>query len=125
MAARALGFAGYGQEKIVDPQFKEEYPVLLTPLADPIEEQEARRQINEAALACYFGSSGQEIDGVASNNDEMALGAYCKRRASATNSARFIKKCSVPEIACVLIAKLLRGRWFAPSALANSDVSPR
>ena len=55
MAARALGFAGYGQEKIVDPQFKEEYPVLLTPLADPIEEQEARRQINEAALACYFG----------------------------------------------------------------------
>ena len=35
--------------------FKEEYPVLLTPLADPIEEQEARRQINEAALACYFG----------------------------------------------------------------------
>jgi hypothetical protein len=55
MAARALEFAGYGREKIVDPQFKEEYPVLLIPVADPLEEQEARRQINEAALAGYFG----------------------------------------------------------------------
>jgi WD40 repeat protein len=54
MAARALWFSGYGREKIVDPQFKEEYPVLLTPAGDPIEEQEARRKINEAALAGYF-----------------------------------------------------------------------
>ena len=54
MAARALWFSGSGRGKIVDPQFKEEYPVLSTPAGDSIEEQEARRQINEAALAGYF-----------------------------------------------------------------------
>jgi len=48
MAARALGFAGYGREKIADPQSKEQYPILLTPAVDPIDEQKARRQINEA-----------------------------------------------------------------------------
>jgi len=52
MAARALGFAGYGREKIVDPKFNEEYPVLLTTASDPIDEQEARRQINDAT---YLG----------------------------------------------------------------------
>src|SRR5271165_4292311 len=56
MAARALGFAGYGREKIVDPKFNEEFPVLLTRTNDPIDEQEARRRINEAALSAgYFG----------------------------------------------------------------------
>ena len=55
MAARALGFAGYGREKIVDPKFNEEYPVLLTTPIDPIDEQEARREINEADLTGYLG----------------------------------------------------------------------
>jgi WD40 repeat protein len=55
MAARALGFAGYGREKIVDPKFNEEYPVLLSTVNDPIDEQEARREMNEAALTGYFG----------------------------------------------------------------------
>ena len=55
MAARALGFAGYGREKIADPKFNEEYPVLLTTANDPIDEQEARRQINEAARPAILG----------------------------------------------------------------------
>ena len=49
MAARA------GREKIVDPKFNEEYPVLLTTASDPIDEQEARRQINDATFAGYLG----------------------------------------------------------------------
>jgi hypothetical protein len=59
MAARALGFAGYCREKISDPRerarFNEEYPVLLTTANDPIDQQEAGRQINEAVLAGYSG----------------------------------------------------------------------
>jgi WD40 repeat protein/class 3 adenylate cyclase/tRNA A-37 threonylcarbamoyl transferase component Bud32 len=55
MAARALGFAGFGREKIVDPKFNEEYPILLSAANDPIDEQEARQEINEAALIGYFG----------------------------------------------------------------------
>ena len=55
MAARALGFAGFGREKNVDPKFNEEYPILLTTANDPIDEQEARRQINEDLSARYFG----------------------------------------------------------------------
>jgi WD40 repeat protein len=55
MAARALGFVGYGREKIEDPKFNEKYPVLLTTANDPIDEQEARREINEATLTGYFG----------------------------------------------------------------------
>ena len=55
MAARALGFAGFGREKIVDQKFNEEYPVLLSSANDPIDEQEARREINETALTGYFG----------------------------------------------------------------------
>jgi len=57
MAARAHWFSGYGREKIVDPQFKEEYPVRLTPAGDPIDEQEARRQINDAASAAALANS--------------------------------------------------------------------
>jgi hypothetical protein len=34
MAARVLWFSGYGREKVVDPQFKEEYPEIPSPL-DP------------------------------------------------------------------------------------------
>jgi WD40 repeat protein len=55
MAARAVGFAGYGREKIADSKFNEEYPVLLNTVGDPIDEQEARQQINEATSAGYFG----------------------------------------------------------------------
>jgi hypothetical protein len=55
MAARALGFAGYGREKIADRKFNEEYPVLLSTANDPIDEQEARQQMNEAVLTGYFG----------------------------------------------------------------------
>jgi hypothetical protein len=54
MAARALGFAGFGRGKIVDPKFNEEYPVLLTTANDPIDEQEARLQIKEAAFTGNF-----------------------------------------------------------------------
>jgi len=53
MAARAVGFTGYGREEIADQQFNEEYPVLLGTASDPIDEQEARRQMNGAALAGY------------------------------------------------------------------------
>jgi hypothetical protein len=45
MAARALGFAGNGREKIVDQKFNKKFPVLLTTASDPIDEQEAHRQI--------------------------------------------------------------------------------
>jgi WD domain, G-beta repeat len=55
MAARALGFVGFGRETIVDTKFNEEYPVLLSTANDPIDEQEARREINEAVLTGYFG----------------------------------------------------------------------
>ena len=53
MAARALGFADYGREKIVDPKFNEEYPILLTTASDQIDELEARRQINAAVSGGY------------------------------------------------------------------------
>jgi WD40 repeat protein/class 3 adenylate cyclase len=55
MAARALGFSGFGREKIVDPKFNEDYPVLLSAINDPTDEGEARREINQAALTGYFG----------------------------------------------------------------------
>jgi Anaphase-promoting complex subunit 4 WD40 domain len=51
MAARAVGFAGYGRDKITGPEFREEYPVLLA--YAPIDEQEAHRQIDEAVSAGY------------------------------------------------------------------------
>jgi WD40 repeat protein len=50
MAARAVGFAGYGREKVEDATFKDQYPILLSAANDTNDEQEARRQISEDTL---------------------------------------------------------------------------
>jgi hypothetical protein len=47
MAARAVGFAGYGREKVKDTNFGDDYPILLTAARYPSVEQEVRRQIRE------------------------------------------------------------------------------
>ena len=54
MDARALGFAGFGRDKIVDPQFNKKFPVLLSTANDQIDEQEARQEINGAELTGHL-----------------------------------------------------------------------
>jgi hypothetical protein len=48
MAARAIGFVGYGRETFSDPKFNELYPVLLTARKTPIEERDVCELVSKA-----------------------------------------------------------------------------
>jgi hypothetical protein len=55
MAGRALGFTGFGREKIADKKFLQNYPSLLTDVSTPQDEGDARSLIGEAAYQAYSG----------------------------------------------------------------------
>jgi WD40 repeat protein len=54
MAARAVGFAGYGRGNVPDAKFDQEYPVLLSAGNGAMEEKEARQQVFEASSGIHF-----------------------------------------------------------------------
>jgi hypothetical protein len=54
MAARAVGFAGYGREKVEDTTFNDQYPILLSAANDTNDEQEACRQISSLVVHLWL-----------------------------------------------------------------------